>query len=56
MNSTDRVICVMAFIVGLVGSVLCYFLMTIAFDVSPWISIPIGFVSGVMSPFIGEGL
>lgn len=56
MNSTDKVICVMAFIAGIAGAVFCYFLMTVAFDVSPWISVPIGFISGVISPFIGDGI
>ena len=56
MNSADKVLCVMVFIVGIVGSILFYFLMTVAFDVSPWISVPIGFISGVISPFIGDGI
>jgi hypothetical protein len=52
----DQIICLVALLAGVFGMIFCYFLMTVAFGVSPWISIPIGFVGGVVSPFTGGGL
>ena len=52
----DQIIYLVAFVAGMFGMIFCYLLMTVALGASPWISIPIGFVSGVVSPFVGDGL
>jgi hypothetical protein len=44
----------LAILGALVGVLFNLLFMTVLFDVSPWLSAPMGLVAGAVAPFIGE--
>lgn len=39
---------------ALIGALFNLLFMTVLFDVSPWLSVPMGLVAGAVAPFMGE--
>jgi hypothetical protein len=52
MNSTDKAMLVLFLVGGIFGSILSYGILTYGFGVSAWVSIPLGFIVGLVSPFM----